>query len=163
MRNVLLVKVMLVLWMVFLSACAGLSASLEKPRVKITSIKALQADGFQQRFEIGLSVTNPNTTDIVLRGMSYSIGIGGHDIFSGVTAELPVLKAYTETPIKVAVSANLLSVVALISDLSKQGPENMQYRLDAKLDVGAYLPSISVQESGPVPFLNSRSLSPAQR
>lgn len=163
MRIFLLVKVMLALCVVLLSACAGMPTSLEKPQIKLTSVKPLQAEGFQQRFEIGLSVTNPNATDIALRGMTYSIGIGGHDIFSGVAGELPVLKAYTETPIKVSVSANILSVVALISDLTKYGPENMQYRLDAKLDVGALLPSISVQETGPVPFLNSRSLSSAPR
>ncbi|MDN3638193.1 LEA type 2 family protein [Simiduia curdlanivorans] len=153
----------LVLTTLFLVACTGLPNALTKPEIKVVSLTPIAAEGFQQRFSVGLRVTNPNSTDIVLRGMSYAIDIGGHDIFSGVSGAVPVLKAYTETPVTVEVSANIMSVIALISDLTKKGPENLQYTLNAKLDVNALLPSISVTETGPVPFLNARSLATGNR
>lgn len=125
----------------------------------MVSLTPIGAAGFERRFAVGLRVSNPNAVDIVLRGMNYHIDIGGHDIFSGVAGQLPVLVAYSETPVTVEVSANLLSVLALIAELAHKGPDNLRYTLNATLDVGAFLPSITVQESGPVPFLNSGSLS----
>ena len=154
---------LLILAAVFMVACTGLPNALTKPEVKVVSLTPIAADGFQQRFSVGLRVINPNAEDIVVRGMSYSIDIGGHDIFSGVASNVPVLKAYTDTPVTVEVSANILSVISLISDMTKKGPENLQYTLNAKLDVSALLPSISVTETGPVPFLNARSLSGASQ
>ena len=162
-RNCKLNAFLLILASTLLVACSGLPSALAKPELKVVSLKPLSADGFEQRFAVGLRVMNPNAEDIVLRGMSYSIDIGGHDIFSGATAQVPVLKAYTETAVSVEVSANILSVISLISDLTKKGPENLQYTLKAKLDVSAMLPSVSVIETGPVPFLNMQSLSNQKR
>lgn len=150
--------ILVVLFAALSVGCAGLKPGMEKPRVKVVSLTPVAADGFQQRFAVGLMVTNPNAEDIALRGMSYDIGIAGHDIFSGVAGQLPVLKAYTETPVTVEVSANLMSVLALISDLANRKPEELDYKLAAKLDVGAMLPAIRVEEAGPLPFFKPAQL-----
>lgn len=142
----------LLVFVLLISGCAGMQPGLEAPEVKLVSLQPIAAEGFQQRFAVGLRVTNPNNTDIVLQGMSYRIGIAGHDIFSGVANKVPVLPAYAETPVTVEVSASLMSVLALISDLSSKQPEALTYQLSAKLDVGRFLPAIRVNESGPLPF-----------
>ncbi|MBB3169658.1 LEA type 2 family protein [Simiduia aestuariiviva] len=148
-----------VLMAVCLAACAGLQPRLEQPQVKLMSIKPLTADGFQHRFVVGLRVTNPNATDIVLQGMSYQIGILGHDIFSGVASNVPVLRAYEETPLTVEVSASLVDVLSLISELTRERPQTLTYSLKAKLDVGTFMPAIRIEESGPLPFSQVRGLS----
>lgn len=145
---------------VFLCACAGFQPGLEPPEIKLVSLTPLAADGFQQRFAVGLTVTNPNARDLVLQGMSYRIGIAGHDIFSGVANQLPVLTSYAETPVTVEVSASLMNVLALIGDLSRQTPDELTYQLSAKLDVGSFLPAIRIDESGPLPFTRLQGLAP---
>ncbi|UTA47756.1 LEA type 2 family protein [Simiduia sp. 21SJ11W-1] len=141
---------------VVLSGCAGIQPGLEAPEVKLVSVQPITSDGFHHRFAVGLAVTNPNATDISVRGMSYRIGIAGHDIFSGVANQVPVLPAYAETPVTVEVSASLMNVLALISDLSSRSPSELTYQLNAKLDVGTFMPAIRVEESGPLPFTQLR-------
>lgn len=143
-----------------LAACAGLPAGLEPPTVKLVNLAPLASQGLERRFALDLIITNPNAQDIQLRGMSYAVNIGGHDLFSGVAAELPPLRAYRETPVRVEVSSSVMGLLGLISDLSRQDPQDMQYSLEARLDVGAWLPAIRVRESGPVPFLNAARLKP---
>ena len=44
----------------FLSGCATINPHYEQPSVELVSFKVLPANGFEQNFEIGLKLTNPN-------------------------------------------------------------------------------------------------------
>lgn len=147
-----------VLLCVFLCGCAGFKPGLETPEIKLVSLTPIAAEGFQQRFAVGLSIANPNPVDIALQGMSYRIGIAGHDIFSGVANQLPVLKRYSETPVTVEVSASLMNVLALVADLSRLSQQDLTYQLAAKLDVGQFVPAIRINETGPLPFSQLHTL-----
>jgi LEA14-like dessication related protein len=154
------VYIRILLASLLLCGCASLRPGLESPEIKLVHLKALAVDGFQQRFAVGLLISNPNATDIALRGMSYRIGLAGHDIFSGVASEVPVLVAYQETPVTVEVSASLISVLALMGDLARSPAAPLTYHLSAKLDVGRLLPAIRIEEAGPLPFSQLRGLTP---
>lgn len=154
----LLPRVLTLLVSLLLSACAGLPTALEQPRVKLVNLAPVAGQGMERRFALDLMITNPNAQDIVLQGMSYAVNIGGHDLFSGVAADLPPLLAYRETPVRVEVSTSMMALLGLLNDLARKGPADMQYALEAKLDVGNWLPAIRVRETGPVPFLNGAQL-----
>lgn len=135
-----------------LAGCAGFQ-SLEQPTVKVTKLQLLPAQGLQQRIAVGLSITNPNARDLSLNGISYTIGIEKFSVLSGVSNQVPVLKAYEETPVELEVSANLLEIVRLIEYFSRSNmPENVTYHFDAKLDFSDWLPTMRVKETGQIPF-----------
>jgi LEA14-like dessication related protein len=145
---------LLVLMMMFvLQGCALLQPRLEQPGITITSLQLLPSQGIQQRIAVGLMITNPNDRDLSLKGISYTIGIEKFAVLSGVTNQLPKLKAYEQTPVTLEVSANLLELVRLIDHLSRGGArEGIGYQFDAKLDFSDLLPSMRIRESGQVPF-----------
>lgn len=134
-----------------LAGCASFPTGLEEPQVKVTSLRLLPSQGMEQRIAVGLSITNPNGRDLSLRGISYTIGIENFDLLSGVTSQVPTLKAYEETPVTVEVSANLLSVARLVEHFSRRGIEDdVDYRFRAKLDFNRWLPPMRVEEQGSI-------------
>lgn len=142
--------VLIMLGILMLSGCAT-SLKLEQPVVKVTRIQLLPSQGLQQRIGVGLSITNPNARDLPVRGLSYNIGIENFSILSGVTDQVPVLKAYQETPVNLEVSTNLLELARLIEYFSRNtAQQNINYSFNAKLDFSSWLPAMRVQERGQI-------------
>ena len=131
-----------------LAACAGMRPGYETPTVTVKSFRALPSDGVVPNFEIGLHVINPNSDALPLRGVSYTISLGGHELIKGVGNELPVIEGYGEGDVVLTASANLLSAIQLIGDLMNQPGEKIPYELSAKLDIGAFRPAIRVRDAG---------------
>lgn len=144
-------KISLFLLALLFAGCANFPTSLEEPQVKVTSLRLMPSQGMEQRIAVGLSITNPNGRDLSIRGMSYSIGIENFDLLSGVTSQVPTLRAYEETPVTVEISANLLSIARLVEYFSRRGVEDdVDYRFRAKLDFNRWLPSMRVEEQGSI-------------
>jgi len=141
----------------FLASCALLGPKLEKPSVKVTALKLLPAQGFSQPIQVNLLIANPNDRDLNLRGISYSIGIEQYDLLSGVSNQLPSLKAYQETPVSLVVTANILQLVHLLEHVGTKGlGDQVNYSFRAKLDFVAWLPSMTVEEGGSIPLAGRR-------
>ena len=154
-----LLKICTLLLSVFiLYGCSTLRADFEKPTVKVTGLRFLPSEGLDQRIGVDLAIANPNAEDLSLRGISYTIGIENYSVLSGVSDQVPVLKAYQETPVSLVVSANVLQFVRLIQHLSQAGvKDQVNYTFAAKLDFSALLPATRVTESGSIPLTQSKN------
>lgn len=131
-----------------LSACATLRPDFETPAVQVTSFRPLPGEGLAPRFEIGLRVTNPNADELKLRGLSYKVLLDDYEVVQGVANELPVVPGYGAADIKLLASVSLLDGMRFVNQLLQKPAGQVDYRLQAKLDVGALLPAIRVEESG---------------
>ncbi len=131
-----------------LAACAGMRPGYETPTVTVKSFRVLPSAGAVPSFEIGLHVINPNSDELPLRGVAYTISLGGHELIKGVGNELPVIEAYGAGDIVLTASADLLSAIQLFRDLMQQPGDKIPYELAAKLDVGAFRPAIRVRDVG---------------
>lgn len=137
-----------------LAGCAMLQPEFESPEVRVTSFNVLPSEGIAPRFEIGLHVINPNRSELKLVGLSYSAKLEGHKVLSGVTNDLPIIEGYGQGDVLLQVSADLINSLSLLSDLLRQPRETVNYELNAKLDVGAFLPSIRVEKTGEISLAN---------
>ena len=98
-----------------LSGCAGMSPGYENPTVSVQSFKPIpSSDGSGlPKFEIVLSVINPNLEPLELAGVSYTISLDGNDIIKGVGNELPVIEGYGEGSFTLTAGVNLLAGIGL--------------------------------------------------
>lgn len=144
----------LILLIFVLSSCATMNPNFENPKVKVAGLKMLPAESLvSQPIEITLLITNPNATDLSLRGISYTVGLENFDLLSGVNNQLPTLTAYQETPVKVTVSLNAFQILKFLNHLNKNGiGDSVKYNFDAKLDFYKYLPALHVKETGMLPL-----------
>ena len=133
-----------------LQACAGFRPGYEMPTVSVNSFRALPSQGALPNFEIGLHVVNPNREALKLRGVSYTVNLGGHELIKGVGNELPVIDAYGEGSFTLTATPNLLAGVALVADLMRSSTDSVEYKLEAKLDVGRIQPAIRISDSGKI-------------
>lgn len=133
-----------------LQSCTGLRPGYETPTVSVNSFRTLPSQGAMPNFEIGLHVINPNREALRLRGVAYTVRLEGHELIKGVANDLPVIEAYGEGEFKVTAAANLLAGVRLITDLLRGPKESFGYDIEAKLDVGTFMPPIRIRDSGQI-------------
>lgn len=144
-------KIVLSLLVAMSLGCASLKPKLEQPSVKVAGLQLLPMQGFNQPVKIDLIIGNPNSRDLSLRGIAYTVGIENFEVLSGVENQLPTLHAYQETPVSVVVSANVLQMVQLVEHVMRRGvATDVNYNFTAKLDFSAFLPAYTVREKGAV-------------
>lgn len=131
----------------FLAACAG-PFGLEKPKVNISSFRALPSSGLVPQFEIGLHVVNPNRVALPLKGIIYSVSVEGHQLLTGVSNQLPEIPAYGEGDVSLRASPDLLGGMSLLSALMRSPKQQFDYEVKASLDVGSLWPNIPVSDKG---------------
>lgn len=136
-----------------LGGCATLTPRFENPAVEIISLKLLPGGALEQRFDVGLRVTNPNARALQLKGMSYSISINDFKLASGVTSNIPRIEGYASGDLVVPVTTSLVSSLRLAQSLMKSETRQINYRLEASLDTGLlWLPRLKIVEEGEVPL-----------
>jgi LEA14-like dessication related protein len=142
-------KLLLVMLMALISACASWSPSYEKPQVNITSFSlAPESNGLAPRFIIGLQIINPNRNALPLKGMSYSVEVENNRVLSGATPDLPRVPGYGMADFTIEASPDLLGSARLVNRLLSGNKKNLDYTFKAKLDVGSLMPFINIEESG---------------
>ncbi|UTF61646.1 LEA type 2 family protein [Gilvimarinus sp. DA14] len=153
MKRMLNMRAWLLLLIVSLSGCAALSPGFTDPEVKVVGLKLLPAQQGEMapRLGVQLAISNPNNVDLSVTGMSYSIDLDGFSLLSGVRADVPTFKAYSETPLELSLSADVIQMVKLVRALAER-PANkpLEYEFNAKLDTGRFSPAIRVSEAGTI-------------
>ena len=89
----------------------------EEPNIELISFKPLPADGFEQNFEIGLKLTNPNNFELPINGISYQLSVAGETLAHGVSADIPTIGSYSEARFVVPISTSLLGGISVIKAL----------------------------------------------
>lgn len=137
------------LLILFLAACAGLSPNYEKPQVNVSSFTlAPDSSGLTPRFNIGLHIVNPNRAALPLVGMSYSVEVEGNRILSGAEPNLPRIEGYSSADIVIQASPDLFGSARLLNQLLTGQRDELSYLFKAKLDVGTLMPYITIEEKG---------------
>ncbi len=135
---------------VLLAGCAQLRPNFEQPQVTLESLEMLEQNGFSQRFRIGLRLTNPNSQPLAINGMSYTLGLNGFKLVSGVSNRIPELAPYTDTKIFLEAGTDLFEALRLIGSLTERANQPLQYELNAKLDLKGLSPTVHVKREGKV-------------
>ena len=62
------------------AGCARFGARLEPPQLSVVGVEIARGDLFEQRFKARMRVQNPNDRSIAVRGVSYTLQIGGEEL-----------------------------------------------------------------------------------
>lgn len=138
------------LLLIALTGCSGLRSGFEQPSVNVTSFRMIPSGTAVPRFEIGLQISNPNRTELRLQGISYQIDLEGYRVLSGVSNQMPTIAAYGTGDVLLQASPDLLSSVALFSDLLSQRRDSVRFNLEATIDVDSRWRRIRIERTGDV-------------
>ncbi|SMF06008.1 LEA14-like dessication related protein [Alteromonadaceae bacterium Bs31] len=141
----------------FISLCACASMKLEQPQVSIIGFSPVTTQGMEAQFAADIRISNPNSFDLPIEGMSYQLSINGTDLLHGLSNNIPTIPAYGSERVTLDMSVSLLSAPKLFYSLLKNKGEDINYAFTAKIDPKGMLPSFTIKESGVLP--NSSSMS----
>jgi len=123
---------LLVMW---LTGCASLGGYRETPRVSLVSIEPLELGLLEQRYRLVLRILNPNSIDLPLAGLSYSLEVNDREFAYGVSRQAVTIPALGEAMLEVDVISSLLDVLQQVQHLGTVKPAALDYRLSGKINL----------------------------
>jgi LEA14-like dessication related protein len=106
--------------------CALIALTLEAPDVSLVGVELGQTTLFEQHLKLTLKVSNPNSRDITVDGMSFRVEVGERELAHGLTNKTVVLPRLSEVRIPVETSVSLAGV---LKELPRLVGGKLSYRL----------------------------------
>ena len=139
-----------------LTACAGVTYHAEPPMVNIAGIQLKDAQLLEQRYELTLRIQNPNETALYIKGLSYNLDINGSEFANGVSNQPIAVPAYGEEMLTASLVSTTLGVINQLNKLSQESKQSLNYRLAGKVSLGTPEIGIDVSQYAlhvfPIPF-----------
>jgi len=145
-------RIALAVLVLFAGACTSL-ASLEPPEVRVTGIRSVPGSegSFEQRFEVELNVLNPNNREIDVDGVDFELDVNSRRLARGVSSQGFTLPALGEAQTTIVVATSITDVLRHLYELSREKPEQLDYRIRGKLHLGSgFVRTIPFDRSGRV-------------
>jgi LEA14-like dessication related protein len=117
------------------AGCAGFGGYRDAPRVSLVSIKPLELGLLEQRYRLVLRILNPNSIDLPLAGLSYSLEVNEREFAYGVSRQAVTIPALGEAVLEVDVISSLLDVLQQAQQLGAGQPAALDYRLSGKINL----------------------------
>jgi LEA14-like dessication related protein len=134
----------------WLAACVSIPSDFKEPSVTLVSIRPQLRNLFAPEFDVVLEVTNPNRVALDIAGMSYTIHLQGIKLIEGVATDLPKIAAYGKADVRLNATADLAGGLSLIGDLLLRPREQVDFELNADIDLGAFYPMVKVNRRGTI-------------
>jgi LEA14-like dessication related protein len=139
----------LALW---LSACAALAPKLETPKLSIVNVELVKSDLFEQRLRARIKVENPNDRELAVKGITYTIEVGGEEFGRGISGSSFVVPRLGEAEFDMNVTANMAGTLMRLATRAREAgraPDAVDYRIVGKVSLATgLLRSVPFEERG---------------
>ena len=135
------------------AGCARFGARLEPPQLSVVGVEIARGDLFEQRFKARMRVQNPNDRSIAVRGVSYTLQIGGEELGRGLSGSSFTVPALGEAEFDMLVNMNLAGTLMRLLERARSDglPDSLSYRLRGEVKLAEGLVrTIPFDEKGSV-------------
>lgn len=137
----------LLLVAVALSGCALIVPKLQTPRLSIVDIQVRKANLLEQDLRVRMRVDNPNDRSLPIKGLSYTVYLGGQEFATGVSDASFVVPALGTAEFDMDVTANAAG--ALFAILGRPRGQGIDYHMKGRVELThGWLRSVPFEESG---------------
>lgn len=126
-------RVIVVLVLSLLAACAGVGTQLEPPRLSFVKLRTIEAGLFEQRLELRLRVQNPNALSLPVHGLDVDVELAGEHFAHGVSAREFTVPANGEAEFDMLLTANAANALIRLATADRRAREQIEYRLHGRL------------------------------
>ena len=135
------------------AGCARFGARLEPPQLSVVGVEIARGDLFEQRFKARMRVQTPNDRSIAVRGVSYTLQIGGEELGRGLSGSSFTVPALGEAEFDMLVTMNLAGTLMRLLERARSDglPDSLSYRLRGEVKLAEGLVrTIPFDEKGSV-------------
>lgn len=118
------------LWV--LAGCSSVRPSLEAPSLSVLDVKVIRGDFFEQQLQARVQVQNPNNLELAVRGITYTLELGGEELGRGLSGSSFVLPARGQAEFDMLVTVNLAGTLFKLAEQARRSgerPDEVSYRL----------------------------------
>ena len=101
-----------------LAACSGLPPNAVAPKVSVAAVDVKSLGLFEQHFDVGLRVNNPNDFDLTIEVLDFELELNGCAFAKGLTRATTLIPAVSSTLVRVdavTLSTNLMQQIKSLS------------------------------------------------
>jgi LEA14-like dessication related protein len=136
---------------VALLAIAGCASGphFEKPQMKVAGVEMLDGGFSEQHIRVRVKAHNPNSVELPVRSINYTLELGGEPLGQGQTDASFVVPAKGESEFSMTVTTHLGAVLLKLLPRLKDGGHGLDYRVTGKVRTRLMLfPEFDFDERG---------------
>ncbi|MCU0758777.1 MAG: LEA type 2 family protein [Steroidobacteraceae bacterium] len=135
-----------------LAACTAFAPKLETPKLSIVNVELVKGDLFEQRLRARIKVENPNDRELAVKGITYTIEVGGEEFGRGISGSSFTVPRLGEAEFDMNVTANMAGTLMRLATRAREAgsaPDAIDYRIVGKVSLATgMLRSIPFEERG---------------
>ena len=135
-----------------LAGCTAFAPKLETPKLSIVNVELVRGDLFEQRLRARIKVENPNDRELAVKGITYTIEVGGEEFGSGISGSSFTVPRLGEAEFDMNVTANMAGTLLRLATRAREAgrkPDSVDYRIVGKVSLATgLLRSIPFEERG---------------
>lgn len=124
-----------VLLLVFgLAACSGLPFNAVAPKVSVADVEPKSLGLYEQRFDVGLRVSNPNDFDLTIVALEFELEVNGHPFAQGLSQASTVVPATSSAVVRVDATMQSKNLIQLFKTLPPEAlTDGVPYRIKGRV------------------------------
>lgn len=119
----------------FTTACSGLPSNAKAPKVSVAEINIKRLGLFEQIFDVGLRVNNPNDFDIAIEGLEFELAVNGREFATGAAHTHARLPAFASAVVHVDTTTQSSSLLQQMKTLPELLQDGVPYRIRGRIKI----------------------------
>ena len=118
-----------------MTACTGIPFNAKAPKVGVAEVSVKRLGLFEQVFDVGLRVTNPNDFDIAIEGLEFKLEINGREFATGTAHTHTRLPAFSSAVVHVDTTTDSNKLLQQIKTLPEILQDGAPYRIRGRIKI----------------------------
>jgi LEA14-like dessication related protein len=116
-----------------LAACSSLPFNVLAPKVSVAEVDIKQLGLFEQHFEVGLRVANPNAFELKIEALEFEFDLNGRAIATGQSNVPALIPAESSSVLKVEAMTRSMSLLQHFRTLPDSLKQGVDYRIKGRV------------------------------
>lgn len=117
------------------AACTGLPFNAKAPKVSVAEVSVKRLGLFEQIFDVGLRLNNPNDFDIAIEGLEFKLEVNGREFATGTAYTHTHVPAFSSAVVHADTTTDshkLLQQIKVLPEILKDGAP---YRIRGRIKI----------------------------
>lgn len=120
---------------VLTTSCTGIPFNAQTPKVSVAEIGIKRLGLFEQVFDVGLRIQNPNDFDIDIEGLEFRLEINGREFATGVAHSRTRLPAFSGAVVHIDTTTDSNKLLEQMKTLPEILQDGVPYRIHGRIKI----------------------------
>ena len=126
-------RLLVLLFVLGFAGCSGLPRSAVAPKVSVADVSLRHFDLFEQHFDVGLQVENPNDFDLTIEALEFELEVNGQPFAKGMSRAAALIPAAARARVQIDAVTQSNDLVRQIRTLPHELKEGVPYRIRGRV------------------------------